>query len=158
MKVLLTVLFALIFVVVLANYFANAAEHFTPHRWERSYPKYCSSCADLPRNKCNNCINCGYCVAPRGKGECVPGDENGPMFREDCMYYEYNNPMFMYNNPVVMYNDPVYFFDYLYFYRPKLFAHIPVIYKEYWKTDCPTPTEKLPAPIRPKPPNHDDLA
>ena len=154
MKVFATILLLLIIIVVLANY-VNAAEHFTPTYLGCSYPQYCSSCADLSRNKCNNCVNCGYCISPRGKGECVPGDEKGPLFREDCIYYEYNNP-------TVMCNDPQYFYDYLYFSRPDLFAYIPIIYKEYWKTDCPLlPSQGIPPPVRPKPPHiihHDDFA
>lgn len=55
-----------------------------------SYPKYCSACGQLDRYRCNNCVNCGYCYTPNGNGECVPGDGNGPYFREDCVAYEHS--------------------------------------------------------------------
>ena len=56
------------------------------------YPKYCNNCGELGKYACNNCKNCGYCYTPNGYGECVPGDANGPYFREDCLLYNYNNP------------------------------------------------------------------
>jgi len=57
---------------------------------------YCSSCGYKNRSNCNNCVNCGYCINEDGYGECVPGDANGPYFRKDCAYYEYNNPYYSY--------------------------------------------------------------
>ena len=55
-----------------------------------SYPKYCSACGELNKYRCNNCTNCGYCYTSDGKGECVPGDGNGPFFRSDCVAYEHS--------------------------------------------------------------------
>ena len=57
---------------------------------------YCKSCGEKSRIECNKCINCGYCRTPNGNGECVPGDEKGPYFREDCVDYEYNTPIYSY--------------------------------------------------------------
>ena len=51
----------------------------------------CGLCGGKGRYNCNNCSDCGYCVTPDGNGECVPGDENGPYYREDCRYYEHND-------------------------------------------------------------------
>lgn len=57
------------------------------------YPyRYCSKCGYKSRRKCADCTNCGYCLPYRGPGECVPGDNNGPYFRQDCMVWEYNSP------------------------------------------------------------------
>jgi hypothetical protein len=61
-----------------------------------NYKNYCSSCGWKNRSTCGNCINCGYCVTPSGKGECVAGDSRGPYFREDCMFYKYGRPYYGY--------------------------------------------------------------
>lgn len=65
-------------------------ENFTIY----SYPKYCTNCGSNNRRNCNNCTNCGYCITPNGRGECVPGDSNGPYFREDCIGYEHTSPRY----------------------------------------------------------------
>lgn len=59
-----------------------------------TYPKeaYCANCGELDRARCGECADCGYCYTPNGTGECVPGDENGPYFRADCVEYEYRTP------------------------------------------------------------------
>ena len=56
--------------------------------------KYCNNCNEMGKNDCSECIDCGYCYDENGAGECVPGDINGPYFREDCYNYEYRNPMY----------------------------------------------------------------
>lgn len=53
------------------------------------HKKYCPSCGTKSRKSCSKCLNCGFCVTSDGHGECVPGDSNGPYFRDDCMYWEY---------------------------------------------------------------------
>lgn len=60
-----------------------------------TYPKerYCANCGELNRKRCSECVDCGYCYTPNGTGECVPGDENGPYFRADCVDYEYRTPI-----------------------------------------------------------------
>ena len=67
------------------------------------YKKYCGSCGIKSRFNCSKCTNCTFCIGPDGSGECVPGDSNGPYFREDCvasLYTEYGNPndFYPYNN------------------------------------------------------------
>lgn len=54
---------------------------------------YCSECGTKGRRRCGECVNCGFCYTPNGYGECIPGDENGPYFREDCLNYEYTTPI-----------------------------------------------------------------
>ena len=78
--------------IIIICFNCESKEHYTQYR----YPKYCKSCGEKSRSKCNNCVNCGYCLTPNGYGQCVTGDEKGPYFREDCVDYEYNNPIFSY--------------------------------------------------------------
>jgi hypothetical protein len=60
------------------------------------YKRYCPGCSYLTRRDCSSCSNCGYCITAGGHGECVPGDQNGPYFKKDCLYYEYTNPYYVY--------------------------------------------------------------
>lgn len=60
-------------------------------------PRYCGQCGDQSYAGCRSCADCGYCVH-QGIGECVPGDERGPYFREDCEYWEYLPPRY-YHTP-----------------------------------------------------------
>ena len=79
----------LVILILIVLYFATITdneESFIVY----SYPKYCSECGQLNRFRCNNCVNCGYCYTPDGRGECVPGDGNGPFFRDDCVAYEHS--------------------------------------------------------------------
>ena len=74
---------------------------------------YCENCGYKSRFKCNNCVNCGYCISVHGLGECVPGDQRGPYFREDCAVWEYQIPTLYYpsyyTNPYLKYyNFPRY--------------------------------------------------
>ena len=69
----------------------------------RPYKHYCSNCGYKSKYKCANCVNCGYCITPNGYGECVPGDSNGPYFRNDCVYYSFGRNYYPYSNiyPIV---------------------------------------------------------
>lgn len=60
------------------------------------YKNYCPSCGWRSRYSCSKCTNCGYCITASGYGECVPGDDSGPYFRNDCMYWEYGDPYYYY--------------------------------------------------------------
>jgi hypothetical protein len=44
----------------------------------------CKKCDKLKKEKCGLCQNCGWCIDEKGKGKCVPGDEKGPHFNNDC--------------------------------------------------------------------------
>ncbi len=68
----------------------NTQENF--YTYNSYYKKYCPSCGWRSRTACSKCINCGFCVNNKGQGECVPGDSQGPYFREDCAYWEYGSP------------------------------------------------------------------
>ena len=79
MKLILIGLIIVLILIVLYHDLGKDREGFIVY----SYPKYCSACGQLNRYRCNNCTNCGYCYTLDGKGECVPGDGNGPFFRSD---------------------------------------------------------------------------
>ena len=66
--------------------------HFWNRRHKPIYPirRYCTSCGYNSRQSCSSCINCGFCINSDGKGECISGDSDGPTFREDCLFWEYN--------------------------------------------------------------------
>lgn len=66
------------------------------HTYHGYYKQYCPSCGWRSRNTCSKCTNCGYCITASGYGECVPGDNNGPYFRSDCLYWEYGDPYYNY--------------------------------------------------------------
>jgi hypothetical protein len=69
-------------------------EGFHPHL--QVYKRYCSSCGTKSRANCSSCTNCGYCITSDGRGECTPGDSQGPYFREDCAVWRYGE---LYYNP-----------------------------------------------------------
>ena len=61
------------------------------------YKRYCPSCGWRdPYSSCGKCTNCGTCITPNGKAECVPGDSAGPYFREDCQMWLYGTPYYNY--------------------------------------------------------------
>ena len=75
------------------NYYTSPA--FYKNRYRKynnylNYPRYCSNCSYLNQKKCKSCQNCGICYTNNGVGECIPGDKNGPYFREDCAYWDFN--------------------------------------------------------------------
>ena len=52
---------------------------------------------------CFQCTDCSWGLTFGGWGECIPGNENGPYFREDCIAWQYHaHPI--YENP---YYQPV---------------------------------------------------
>ena len=54
----------------------------------------CSQCGSMSRRRCGTCANCGYCIPERGS--CVPGNNRGPYFRDDCVVWEYTHPFMHY--------------------------------------------------------------
>jgi uncharacterized membrane protein YgcG len=115
----------LIFVMV---YFAlcHECEIIETNKTKENYVVYserdkwrCKECSGLSRIHCGNCANCGYCYNYKGRGECVPGDENGPFFRDDCVDYEYVSPVYH----AGLYPTWSYFYD-DYYYNPTVGRHI----------------------------------
>lgn len=66
---------------------------FTPTNITRmeGFSRYCGSCGHKSELTCSDCVNCGFCITSNGHGQCVPGDERGPYFTEDCVkwYHDY---------------------------------------------------------------------
>lgn len=78
---ILIIMIIVLFVLIIT--LNNNYEYYT------SYPSYCPRCDILDKEKCDSCINCGYCVTRSGKGSCVDGDSEGPLFATDCVQYTY---------------------------------------------------------------------
>ena len=53
------------------------------------YKRYCPSCGEKNQSGCAKCMNCGWCVNASGHGKCVPGDNYGPYFVNDCLYWNF---------------------------------------------------------------------
>ena len=49
-----------------------------------------TDCYKLKGNNCLKYSNCGLCVKD-GNLQCIPGDEQGPLFKEDCQGWIYTN-------------------------------------------------------------------
>lgn len=67
----------------------NIKEGYFPYL---SFKGYCGGCGKLSREDCSSCTNCGFCTTIDGRKNCVPGDNFGPYFREDCADWEYSDP------------------------------------------------------------------
>jgi hypothetical protein len=106
----------IIILLFLLLYLSYRSEYFSHYMGSYFYPKlkYCSSCGDLDRFQCSDCHNCGYCYPGRGVAGCVPGDQYGPLFREDCFRYEYNYPN---------YYNPIHYIDSIYKYPKFKYYH-----------------------------------
>ena len=82
---------AIIFLLLLLIFFSRNKnrESFYASKFSG---RYCSGCGSKNRHKCSKCVNCGYCIPTNAPPSCVPGDVQGPYFREDCYHYEYMYP------------------------------------------------------------------
>ena len=58
----------------------------------------CPNCGQRDQWQCYECSTCGWCITPEGFGECVPGDQYGPYFRKDCLYWDYG-PNYLWYRP-----------------------------------------------------------
>lgn len=47
-------------------------------------------CYALNNDQCMNYSNCGICYKD-GKSQCIPGDTQGPFFKEDCEQWQHTN-------------------------------------------------------------------
>jgi hypothetical protein len=54
----------------------------------------CRNCGNLNKKKCDLCLDCGWCINNSGDGMCVPGNKNGPYFKDDCVIWK---PYLRYN-------------------------------------------------------------
>lgn len=90
-------------ILILAIIFLSFPTHCNPESNTEGFysnsnylKHYCSNCGFKSRNYCSNCTNCGYCITASGYGECVFGDSTGPLFRKDCVHWEYGSNNFYY--------------------------------------------------------------
>jgi hypothetical protein len=80
---------------VLENYsnelFNTIKEGKENNAWEQlGVGKKAIDCYKLDPNQCLQYANCGLCI--KGKERtCVPGDEQGAFFKDDCQAWEYAN-------------------------------------------------------------------
>ncbi len=75
-------------IIYLVAKYGNMENFYTYNSY---YKQYCPSCNWRSRRTCSKCLNCGYCETAQGVGECVPGDANGPFFRNDCVTWQYGD-------------------------------------------------------------------
>jgi len=75
-----------ILIILFTKYMMGDKEDFV----YRVNPQACRNCGDLGSYGCSRCTNCGYCLSESGKWNCVPGDENGAYFADDCIAYQHN--------------------------------------------------------------------
>ncbi len=84
MDLLSILIVILIIVLIIDAILTNNNEHF----WEPSCTgSKAGNCYHLSERNCLKYANCGLCLQD-GKTECVPGDVNGPYFKEDCAYWK----------------------------------------------------------------------
>lgn len=56
------------------------------------YKNYCGSCGHRSRTSCSKCTNCGWGMDSNGAGKCMPGDQAGPWFNDNVMYWNFSDP------------------------------------------------------------------
>ncbi len=66
-----------------------------------------NDCYNLSKRDCMKYSNCGLCMKD-GKMECIPGDEHGALFKEDCEKWIYTNyyDRHIFGEKVVTVSDP----------------------------------------------------
>ena len=80
-KILMCIIVAVIIIIYLSSVL-NKKEHFY---WNPlNVGKTHSDCYRLKGNGCLKYSNCGLCLKD-GEVSCIPGDDFGPFFKEDCM-------------------------------------------------------------------------
>ena len=73
---------------------------------QTKFPSYCKDCGYKNKWQCKNCLNCGWILTQNGYGECVPGDEYGPLFNSDYIAYDYGRSFNPYYNLQNIYTPP----------------------------------------------------
>lgn len=80
------ILFILVIIIIFVLLYRKNYEHFYYYG-----PRICQNCGHHNARSCMSCVNCGLCVPYNGTAECIPGNFNGPYFRDDCIYWKYGN-------------------------------------------------------------------
>jgi hypothetical protein len=52
--------------------------------------KISDDCYNLTDRDCMKYTNCGLCIR-KGRKECIPGDYQGPLFKQDCDLWQYTD-------------------------------------------------------------------
>ncbi len=81
--------------------------------WDPSWVgKRSNDCYELSERDCMKYSNCGLCLKD-GKAQCIPGDQQGPLFKESCerwIHTDYRD-RYIFGEKVVTVTPP---FDYFY--------------------------------------------
>lgn len=87
---MVNIIYLCIFLIIVAIYFIKPIEGFAFSYDLTPRGSSCLDCYYKPANQCLSCGNCGICK--RGPfSSCVPGDENGPYFKELCDKWTYTD-------------------------------------------------------------------
>ena len=54
-----------------------------------NYDSFCGNCQTMNALQCSQCQNCGTCTSNAGYKVCLPGDQDGPYFHDDCTQWHY---------------------------------------------------------------------
>lgn len=84
--------------VIFTNYSNNKEPFYNlPDTSENAYwdqynwvGKRALDCYDLNKRDCMKYSNCGLCLKD-GKQNCIPGDAQGPFFKQDCQGWQYTD-------------------------------------------------------------------
>ena len=71
--------------------FYNVPDYSDNSYWDPDWVgKRSLDCYKHNKRECMKYSNCGLCIKD-GKMQCIPGDVQGPLFKEDCEDWMYNN-------------------------------------------------------------------
>lgn len=96
------ILVIIICVVVCASPMKCAMKEGFANFYKNNYKEMCGSCSSrVTEDSCLNCLNCGISYGFDGRASCVPGDSNGPFFRQPkSKYYAYGK---QWRNKIIAY-------------------------------------------------------
>jgi hypothetical protein len=76
---------------ILREKFYNIPDTAKHSYWNPDFVgKRALDCYDLNKRDCMKYSNCGLCHKD-GEQTCIPGDVQGPLFKEDCQGWQYTN-------------------------------------------------------------------
>lgn len=99
---ILIVLTTIIFVVLVVLSGKKTIENFY-----QTYKYGCNGCGNYSLSNCLACPNCGICTTPSGVLQCTEGTSSGPLFRKDCLSWDYGDT----TPPVYTYGYPRYWYS-----------------------------------------------
>lgn len=97
MHLIISIILIILVILLFWIYSKNKQEHFDAelnaehHLWDPAWVgKKALDCYSLDKRDCMKYSNCGLCLKD-GKMECIPGDEQGPLFKEGCRGWMHTN-------------------------------------------------------------------